>query len=61
MSLVETDQRKVRIKQIACEMVASQVEKGEVNPDDDAALRAAVAEAVDTARAVYDAALEYVS
>lgn len=61
MSQVENDHRKKRIKQIACEMVASRVEKGEVNPDDAAALRAAVAEAVETARAVYDAAMEYVS
>lgn len=61
MSQAELDHRKQRIKQIACEMVASQVKKGEVNPDDDAALRAAVAEAVETARAAYDAAMEYVS
>lgn len=61
MSQVEIDRRKQLIKRIACEMVASQVEKGEVNPDDAAALRAAVAEAVETARAAYDAAMEYVS
>ena len=57
----EKEQRKKRISAIACEMVASQVLKGEVDPDDEGALRAATREAVETATAVYDATMEYLS
>lgn len=50
-----------RILSIATAMVADRVVKGEVNPDDEAALRKATKAAVADARLAYFAALEFVS
>lgn len=57
----EKELRKIRVTAIASELVASQVIKGELDPDDEGALRAATREAVETAIAVHDAAMEYLS
>lgn len=52
---------KDRIKSITAQLVEGRVLKGELNPEDDAALKKAVMEAGHTARQVYNAALEYVA
>ncbi|SUE95766.1 Uncharacterised protein [Ectopseudomonas mendocina] len=54
-------ERLKRVREIATEIVTNRVAKGEVDPMDDAALRAAVIQAGRDAAAVYDAALEYLS
>ena len=51
--------RKKRIKEIAVQIVTSQVAKGEVDGDDVEAVQVAVKEAADTAVAAYDAAEEF--
>lgn len=58
---VAEDARKKRIREIAAEIVTNRVAQGEVDPMDDAALRAAVIQAGRDASAVYDAAVEYLS
>lgn len=57
----KADERTKRIREIATEIVTNRVAKGEVDPEDDAALRAAVIQAGRDAAAVYDAAMEYLS
>lgn len=54
-------ERLKRVREIATEIVTNRVAKGEVDPEDDAALRAAVIQAGRDAAAVYDAAMEYLS
>jgi uncharacterized membrane protein len=49
----KADERTKRIREIATEIVTNRVAKGEVDPEDDAALRAAVIQAG------RDAAMEY--
>lgn len=55
------EQGKRRVVEIAEQIVTSMVLRGEVDPDDDEALRAATREAVKTAKAAYIAALEFMS
>lgn len=50
-----------RIREIATEIVTNMVAKGDLDPSDDATLRAAVIQAGKDAAAVYDAAMEYLS
>lgn len=50
-----------RIIELTMQIVAGQIEKGEVDPDDEKALREAAKKAAALARTVYFAALEYVS
>ena len=57
----KADERLKRVREIATEIVTNRVAKGEVDPEDDAALRAAVIQAGRDAAAVYDAAMEYLS
>lgn len=57
----KADERTKRIREIATEIVTNRVAKDEVDPKDDAALRAAVIQAGRDAAAVYDAAMEYLS
>ena len=54
------DQRKERIKAIAIQIVTSQVAKGEVAETEEA-IEAAMREAVQTAKAAYDAAQEFLT
>lgn len=56
--LSEPDRR--RIVEITVAIVSGMVAKGEVDPEDDDALRAATKRASEDARAAYLAALEYV-
>lgn len=60
MSVLTASDRE-RIISIACRLVEGQVEAGKLNPDDAEALKKATKEAVQTARAAYFAALEYIS
>ncbi|WMI79454.1 hypothetical protein RBI07_36140 (plasmid) [Pseudomonas aeruginosa] len=53
--------RKQRIIEIASEMVATKVERGELDPNDAGAMDAACREAVLDAKTLYDAAVEYIS
>lgn len=55
------NRRLKRIREIATEIVTNMVAKGDLDPSDDAALRAAVVQAGKDAAAVYDAAMEYLS
>lgn len=55
------EERTKRVREIAVEIVTNRVAKGELDPEDNAALRAAVIQAGRDAAAVYDAALEYLS
>lgn len=57
----KADERTKRIREIATEIVTNRVAKGEVDQEDDAALRAAVIQAGRDAAAVYDAAMDYLS
>lgn len=50
-----------RVIQITETMVASMVAKGEVDPDDDEALKKAARKCAADAVAVYNAALEFIS
>jgi hypothetical protein len=52
------DYRQKRIKAIAVAIVSGQMERGEIEQTEEA-MRAAVKEAVETARAAFDAAEEY--
>lgn len=53
-------ERREKIAVIATQIVASQIKKGEI-PNTDEAVQAAMPEAVETARAAYDAAAEFLS
>lgn len=53
--------RKQRIIEIASEIVATRVERGELDPNDAGAMDAACREAVLDAKTLYDAAVEYIS
>ncbi|EOK5443730.1 hypothetical protein [Pseudomonas aeruginosa] len=53
--------RKQRIIEIASEIVATKVERGELDPNDEGAMDAACREAVLDAKTLYDAAVEYIS
>lgn len=57
----KANERTKRIREIATEIVTNMVAKGDLDPSDDAALRAAVIQAGKDAAAVYDAAMEYLS
>ena len=74
--MAKLDDRKTRIAAIASRLIAGQIERGQIDicPRHDdhvegclpcaemgADIRAAMPEAVATARAVYDAAVEYIS
>ena len=59
--LRDLDKRKQRILEITEQIVTSQVARGEVDPEDDEALKKATYKAVRTAQAAYDAAMEYIS
>jgi hypothetical protein len=54
-------QDKERIVAIVVKMVAGMISKGEVDPSDDAALKAAAKKCAPIARSAYYAALEFVS
>ncbi|HHX7103205.1 hypothetical protein [Pseudomonas kurunegalensis] len=53
--------RKQRIIEIASEIVATKVERGELDPNDAGAMDAACRETVLDAKTLYDAAVEYIS
>ena len=53
------DAEKKRVVEIATALVSSQVEKGELNPDDPVALKAAMSIAVEDAVVAYRAAINY--
>jgi len=55
-----TTEDKVRIADIATTMVVDKAKKGELDLNDDAAVKEALKEAVRVATATYAAALEYV-
>jgi hypothetical protein len=55
----ETDKR--RIAALVVKMVEGKIERGELDPNDDAAIRAAAKEFAPIARSAYFAALEYIS
>jgi hypothetical protein len=55
------EERRTAIHNIVLQIVASQIEKGEVDPDDDVQLRDATKEAVRTARETYDAVQDFLS
>ena len=55
----DQERRRERIIQITCQLVESMVLKGELDPDDDEALKKATRAAANTARAAYNAAEEY--
>jgi hypothetical protein len=59
MSKLAKDMKHIR--SIACRLVEGQVLAGKLNPDDPVALKAAVIKAGIDAKAVYAAALEFVS
>lgn len=56
---VRHDEERKRVLAIATRIVAGQVANGEVNPDDEEALKKATQEAVETAVEAYRAAEEY--
>jgi hypothetical protein len=58
---LDQEHRRKRVIDIAMQMVASKIKKGELDPNDDDALRKATKLAVSDAAAAYDAAEEYVS
>ncbi|RUE86383.1 hypothetical protein IPC1135_29910 [Pseudomonas aeruginosa] len=53
--------RKQRIIEIADEMIAGQVSKGVLDPENEQAMDAAITQAVTEAAALYDAAIEFIS
>lgn len=55
------EQDRQKIVALTVRLVAGMVERGDVDPDDDAALRAATKKCAETARSAYFAALEFLS
>lgn len=57
----ETEEDFKRIREITITLVAGQISKGELNPEDETALKKAVQQAARDARQAYYAALEFMS
>jgi len=55
----EQQHRKERITAITMQIIASQINKGQLNPDDEDALRAATRQACKDAATAYDAATDF--